>query len=89
MEEGAGTKNSPTTKKTWRWHLGTGTYPQPIKFEERCEDLKSFISNCSGGSNTDQYSTLMKEVSEYKGKKFSYGLDIKRYLEKKIKTRVP
>ena len=53
VERGAGTKPSQTTKTAWRRLMGTATYPQPIKFDGRCEDLKGFIFDCSGGSNPE------------------------------------
>ena len=89
VEKGAETKPSPTTKMAWRVRPGTATYPQPIKFEGRCEDLKGFVFNCSGVSNSDEYSTSTKEVVEYIGRKFIYGVYIHRSLENEMKTRVP
>ena len=80
VEKGLGTKPSLTTKTVWRQWSGTEIYPHPIKLVGRCEDMKGFILNCSGGSNTDKYSTSMKEVSEYIGCKFNYRADIHRSL---------
>ena len=55
VEKGVGTKLSMNTKMDRRQGPGTSTYPQPIKFEGRCEDLKGFIFDCSGGYNTGEY----------------------------------
>ena len=65
---------------------GIATYPQPKKSKGRCKDLKGFVFNCSGISNTYEYSMPMKEVVKYIGRKFIYRVDIQRYLENYMKT---
>ena len=40
-------KTFSCNKMNWRLWPGTATYTKPIKFEGQCEDLKSFIFNCS------------------------------------------
>ena len=87
--KGAGMKLSLDTKTAWRQLPGTAAHPQTIKFEGRCEDLKGFIFDGSEVSNTDKYSTSMKEVSEYILCKFRYKSDIQRYLSNEIKIGVP
>ena len=37
----------------------------------------------------DKYSTSMKKFADYIGRKFSYGVDIHRYLENNMNTGVP
>ena len=51
--------------------------------------MEGFIFDFSGGSNTDEYSTFMKEVLEYIRRKLIYGAYIKRYLKSEMNTRVP
>ena len=70
VEKGGGAKLYPTTKIVLRRCPGTPIYPQSIKFEEKCKYLKGFVFNCSGGSNTEEYSKSMKETAEYIGCKF-------------------
>ena len=86
--KGAGLRLSTATRTDWRRRTGTSTYPQPINFEGRCEDLKLFLFGCSGGSKTDEYSTLMKEFAEYIGRKFNYGEDIQWSFKNEMKTVV-
>ena len=60
-----------------------------MKFGGGCEDPKVFAFDCSVGSNNDEYSTSMKEVAEYIGRKFGYVSDIQMSLENKMKTIFP
>ena len=45
VEKGVGMKLYLATKMVCRQRPGTATYPQPIKFEGKCEDLKGLIFN--------------------------------------------
>ena len=72
LEKGTVMKPS-LTKAAWRRKPGTAAYPQPDKFEVQYKYLKGSLFDCLGGSNTEDYSKPMKEVSEYIGWKFDYG----------------
>ena len=69
--------------------MSTSTYPNTIKYEGICKDLKGFVFYCSEVSNMDGYSKFIKEVAEYIGRKFSYGADIQRSLENEMNTIFP
>ena len=47
------------------------------------------VFDCLGGSNTEDFSTPMKEDAEYIGRKFDYGTDIHRLLDNEMKTGIP
>jgi hypothetical protein len=48
--------------------------PQP-KFEGKCDGLKGFIYDCYDGHQTDRYSILMKDITEYVGRDYTYGCE--------------
>jgi hypothetical protein len=51
------------------------------EFKGRCNALKGFIFDCSDERHTDMYSATMKEISEYVGREYSNGGDIRYTVE--------
>ena len=52
------------------------------RFEGKCEDLKGHIYDCADIRQGDQYSRTTKEISEYVGRTFKFGMDTKLSIEK-------
>jgi hypothetical protein len=52
------------------------------KFEGKCEDLKGHIYDCANIRQGNQYSRTTKEISEYVGRTFKFGMDTKLSIEK-------
>ena len=53
-EKGSVSKPYLTTKTFWRHRPGIRTYNHPSKFEGWCKDLKGFVLDFLGGSNTEK-----------------------------------
>jgi len=51
------------------------------KFDGRCEDLKGHIYDCTDGRQADQYSKTTKEIAEFIGRTYKFGMDARLTLE--------
>jgi hypothetical protein len=65
---------------------GYRTKPKAIvncdpEFKGRCDALKGFIFDWSDERQIDMYSATMKEISEYVGREYSNGSDIRYTVE--------
>ena len=49
--------------------------PQP-KFEGKCSDLTGFIYDCSDNFQSDRFTKVTREISEYVLKEYSHGSDL-------------
>jgi hypothetical protein len=62
-------------------HQSTAMVKADPKFQGRNEDLKGHVFDCYNGKQADQYGVTMKEISEYIGSNYAYGVDIRWSLE--------
>jgi hypothetical protein len=59
-----------------------------VKFEGRCKELKGHTYDFKGGMQADQYAKTTKEVSNYVGRTYWQGADVKMAIDQ-IDTRLP
>ena len=74
--KGLDTSGSGGNKKTFRFKTVSGVHKQ-AKFEGKCDDLKGHIYDYSHAKQADQFAKTTKEVSEYVGRTYKYGGDIR------------
>jgi hypothetical protein len=85
--ESSGDKPSrdESTKKPSKPWGGRRSYKKPVvqqpKFEGKCAALKDFIYDCSDSKQADVFAKTTKEISEYVGRTYRYGNDIRRAIE--------
>jgi hypothetical protein len=58
------------------------------KFEGECNDLKGHIYDCTNMRQADQYTKTTKEIVEYIGHTFKFGMDTQLSIEN-IDIQVP
>ena len=51
--------------------------PKLTKFEGKCDELKGHIYDCSHAKQADQFTKTTKEISEYVGRTYKHGGDIR------------
>ena len=58
-------------------HFRRGNLPNTsqTRFEGRCNDLKGLIYDCADVRQADQYARTTKEIGEYIGRTFKFGMD--------------
>ena len=49
--------------------------PRQLKFEGRCEEIKSHIYDCSDARQSDIFAKTTKEIAGYVGRTYKYGSD--------------
>ena len=64
-------------------HFRGGNLPNTsqTRFEGRCNDLKGFIYDCADVRQADQYARTTKEIGEYIGRTFKFGMDARLSIE--------
>jgi hypothetical protein len=50
-------------------------------FEGKCTKLKGHIYDCSNTRQLDQFSNTTKEIAEYVGRTFKFGMDVRLSIE--------
>jgi hypothetical protein len=63
---------------TWRRqktkHLSTANETMTMNFEGKCDDLSGYIYDCADPKQAvDMYTNTTKEISEYVGRTYKYG----------------
>ena len=78
----SGTKKETggNTKKGGQ-HGARGFAPRTPKFEGKCADLKGHIYDASDARQSDQYMKTTREISEYVGRTYKYGGDVRVAVE--------
>jgi len=52
-----------------------------VRFSGRCEELSGHIYDCTDVRQADQYAKTTKEIAEYVGRNYKYGMDTRLALE--------
>ena len=60
------------------------TTNETMKFEGKCDDLSSYIYNCADPKKqaADMYTNTTKEISEYVGRTYKYGGEMRQVIMK-------
>jgi hypothetical protein len=58
-----------------------GAGPCQPRLQEKCDELKDHIYDCSNLRQADVYSKTTKEIGEYVGRTYRYGSDIRRAVQ--------
>ena len=78
-----GSEDDARRGNRFRKGQNNGTAPgRLLKFEGRCEALKGSVYDCSESKNIDQFSTTSKEIAEYIGREYKFGMDTRLSLER-------
>jgi hypothetical protein len=51
------------------------------KFEGKCNDLKAHIYDCTSIRQADHYTKITKDIAEYIGRTFKFGMDTRLLIE--------
>jgi hypothetical protein len=81
-----GTKKEPTKESSHyqgkRHVLKKLMPPHHAKlFEGKCDDLKGHIYDCSSSRQVDLFAKTTKDIAEYVGRSYRYGMDIQRAIQ--------
>lgn len=84
--EGNGTsppvkKDGGAKKKEQGGGNAKGFAPRAPRFEGKCPDLKGYIYDASDARQSDQFIKTTREISEYVGRTYKYGGDIRLAVE--------
>ena len=52
------------------------------RFEGKCDELKGHVYDCTNIRQADQYARTTKEISEYAGRAFRFGMDTRLSIKK-------
>jgi hypothetical protein len=80
-----GTKKEPTKESSHyqgKRHVFKKLMPpHHAKFEGKCDDLKGHIYDCSSSRQVDLFAKTTKDIAEYVGRSYRYGMDIQRAIQ--------
>jgi hypothetical protein len=87
---GTTTKGAAGAKPNAQARRNTTAKPnyRQAKFKGQCEELKGNIYDCKGGFQVDQYAKTTKEISNYVGRTYRQGADVKMAINQ-IDTGLP
>ena len=94
--EAAGSSNSPlagNNSNDRRPRYPPRRIVQPItrsyRFEGRCEDLKGHVYDSVDARQADQYTKTTREIAEFIGRTYKYGMDTRLSIEKMKPFYIP
>ena len=87
----ASDKGKVTSKSAWRHQktkpLSMTNETMTMNFEGKCDDLSGYIYDCADPKQAaDMYMNTMKEISEYVGRTYKYGGEMRQVV---LKLRLP
>jgi hypothetical protein len=83
----ASDKGKVASKKAWRHQktkdLTTANETMKMNFEGKCDDLSGYIYDCADPKQAvDMYTSTTKEISEYVGRTYKYGGEMRQVIMK-------
>ena len=83
----ASDKGKVASKNAWRHqktkHLTTANETMKMNFEGKCDDLSGYIYDCADPKQAaDMYTSTTKEISEYVGRTYKYGGEMRQVIMK-------
>jgi hypothetical protein len=90
----ASDKGKVASKNAWRRqktkHLSTANETMTMNFEGKCDDLSGYIYDCADPKQAaDMYTNTTKEISEYVGRTYKYGGEMRQVIMKLRKPTYP
>ena len=71
------TSGASNKKGVFHYRQANHVILKQAKFEGKCDEIKGHIYDCSHAKQADQFTKTTKEISEYVGRTYKYGGDIR------------